>query len=165
MTFWNSVIPLFIPDVGCFRRAAALHAIVGSTNLLYGELYNIPFRFSRQDSKAGSKGSKAGLSSPGALTLGETVDAMMNAGAPCGIMAIDRSGRSVVDVAAGYDLELMHNMLLNCNLKPADSLFHAIKHGDVIVAEVSRQYPESPVHRSLPSHFGFLLNLLCPCSR
>lgn len=54
------------------------------------------------------------------------------------MMAVDRSGQSVVDVAAECGLELLRHMLLNCNLKPADALFHAIKHGDTVVAEVSR---------------------------
>ena len=89
-----------------------------------------------KDSKAGSKGSKHGHSSPGAITLRETVDSMMKAGAPCDTLAIDRSGRSVLDVAAGFDQQLMHHMLLNCDLKPADALFLAIKHGGTLVTEV-----------------------------
>lgn len=73
----------------------------------------------------------------------------MNAGAPCDILAIDRSGRTVLDVAAGYDKELMQHMLLNCNLKPADALFHATKYGDTRVAEVGpRTYT--------PNRFQFL---------
>lgn len=63
---------------------------------------------------------------------------MIKAGAPCDILAIDQTGRTAVDAAAGCDLELVHHMLLNRNLNPADALFHAIKHGDTVVAEVSR---------------------------
>lgn len=64
------------------------------------------------------------------------MDSLIKAGAPCDLLAIDSSRQSVVDVAATCDLELMHHMLLNCNLKPPDALFHAIKHGDMAVAKV-----------------------------
>lgn len=54
-------------------------------------------------------------------------------------MVADASGLTVFDMAAACDAELVHHMLLEYNLKPADALSLAIKHGDTIVAKVRQK--------------------------
>lgn len=90
----------------------------------------------RQKAKASSKKAKC-ATSPAGVSLAEPVREMIARGAP--LTRTDRSGITVVDAAAACDAELLHYMLLGCNLKPTDALSHAIKHGDAPAAKVGQQ--------------------------
>ncbi|CAM9866243.1 unnamed protein product, partial [Pylaiella littoralis] len=58
-------------------------------------------------------------STSAALSLRETVDCLVKAGAP--LMVTDRSGRTIFDEAAACDAELVHHMLLECNVKSTEA--------------------------------------------
>lgn len=63
----------------------------------------------------------------------------------------DRSGRTVVDVAAASDMGLARHLLMECNLKPSNALAKAIRLVDASIAEVSREGRS----RSVNTYVGF----------
>lgn len=65
-------------------------------------------------------------------------------------MVTDRSGRTIFDEAAACDAELVHHMLLECNVKPTEALSLAIRHGDTAVAKVRQSSFETSVIFNTP---------------
>lgn len=80
--------------------------------------------------------------------------ALIDAGAS--METADRSGMTVLDIAAASDANLLCHMLLECNLKPSNALTHAIRLGDASIAKVS----STGCSRSVPSaRIGYRLGI------